>query len=109
MGGGGASPSRARTPSLTFSSKRRPARSSRPIIRSWCWAAGSRATRPWRRAWPSGCGAWRGGGMVLELERRRLNKEYAADIVVAAVIGGIVGAKLWYVALHGGPVLSRGG
>jgi phosphatidylglycerol:prolipoprotein diacylglycerol transferase len=47
--------------------------------------------------------------MGLELERRKLSKEYAADIVVAAVIGGIVGAKLWYVALHGGPVLSRGG
>lgn len=47
--------------------------------------------------------------MGLELERRKLNKEHAADIVVAAVIGGIVGAKLWYVALHGGPLLSRGG
>lgn len=51
------------------------------------------------------------GGWVmgLELERLKLNKEYAADIVVAAVIGGIAGAKLWYVALHGGPLLSRGG
>jgi phosphatidylglycerol:prolipoprotein diacylglycerol transferase len=47
--------------------------------------------------------------MGLELERRRLNKEYAADVVVAAVIGGIIGGKLWYVALHGGPLLSRGG
>jgi phosphatidylglycerol:prolipoprotein diacylglycerol transferase len=47
--------------------------------------------------------------MGLELERRKLNKEYAADIVVAAVIGGIIGAKLWYVALNGGPLLSRGG
>lgn len=47
--------------------------------------------------------------MGLELERRGLNREYSADIVVAAVIGGIAGAKLWYVALNGGPLLSRGG
>jgi phosphatidylglycerol:prolipoprotein diacylglycerol transferase len=47
--------------------------------------------------------------MGLELERRGLNKEHSADVVVAAVIGGIIGAKLWYVALNGGPLLSRGG
>lgn len=47
--------------------------------------------------------------MQLELRRRQLNTEYAADIVVAAVIGGILGARLWYMALHGGPLLSRGG
>jgi phosphatidylglycerol:prolipoprotein diacylglycerol transferase len=47
--------------------------------------------------------------MGLELERRGLNKEYSADIVVAGVIGGIIGAKLWYVALNGGPLFSRGG
>ncbi|MSR06738.1 MAG: prolipoprotein diacylglyceryl transferase [Gemmatimonadetes bacterium] len=52
-----------------------------------------------------------GWGMQRELVRRRLNEEYAADIVVAAVIGGIVGAKLWYVALTQDPsaLLSRGG
>ena len=53
------------------------------------------------------------GGWVMqkELRRRQLNPEYSADIVVAAVIGGIIGAKLWYVALTGDPraLLSRGG
>ena len=38
-----------------------------------------------------------GWAMQLELRRRRLNEDYAADIVVAAVVGGLVGAKLWYV------------
>jgi phosphatidylglycerol:prolipoprotein diacylglycerol transferase len=47
--------------------------------------------------------------MGLELERRGLNKEYSADVVVAAVIGGILGAKIWYVALNGGSLFSRGG
>ncbi len=52
-----------------------------------------------------------GWAMQRELLRRKMNEEYAADIVVAAVIGGIVGAKLWYVALTGDPaaLLSRGG
>jgi phosphatidylglycerol:prolipoprotein diacylglycerol transferase len=47
--------------------------------------------------------------MQLELQRRGLNPEFSADAVVAAVIGGILGARLWYMALHGGPLLSRGG
>ena len=47
--------------------------------------------------------------MQLELRRRRLAADYAADILVGAVIGGILGARLWYMALHGGPLLSRGG
>jgi phosphatidylglycerol:prolipoprotein diacylglycerol transferase len=47
--------------------------------------------------------------MQLELRRRRLNPEFAADVVVAAVIGGILGARLWYMGLHGGPLLDRGG
>lgn len=49
------------------------------------------------------------GGWVMhkELERRELNQEYAWDIVVAAVIGGVIGAKLWYVALHGPQALFR--
>jgi len=38
-----------------------------------------------------------GWAIQIELRRRGLNEEYAADIVVAAVIGGLVGAKLWYV------------
>ena len=41
--------------------------------------------------------------MALELRRRRLAEDYAADMVAAAVIGGIIGAKLWYVALTGDP------
>ncbi|MGH7517386.1 MAG: prolipoprotein diacylglyceryl transferase [Gemmatimonadales bacterium] len=53
-----------------------------------------------------------GGWLVgLELRRRGLREEYATDMVAAAVIGGIVGAKLWYVALTQdlGSLLSRGG
>lgn len=49
--------------------------------------------------------------MQRELKRRRLKEEYAADVVVAAVIGGIVGGKLWYAALYRDPstLFSRGG
>jgi phosphatidylglycerol:prolipoprotein diacylglycerol transferase len=49
--------------------------------------------------------------MQLELRRRKLNEDYAADVVVAAVIGGIIGARLWYVALTGDPraLFSRSG
>ena len=52
-----------------------------------------------------------GWAMQLELRRRRLDEEFAADIVIAAVIGGLVGAKLWYVSITGqwGALLSRGG
>jgi phosphatidylglycerol---prolipoprotein diacylglyceryl transferase len=51
-----------------------------------------------------------GGWLItLELRRRGLYEEYAADITVAAVIGGIVGAKLWYWVLNGGGLFSRGG
>jgi phosphatidylglycerol:prolipoprotein diacylglycerol transferase len=52
-----------------------------------------------------------GWAMQQELHRRQMNEEYSADIVVAAVIGGIVGAKLWYVALTRDPgaLFSRGG
>lgn len=53
-----------------------------------------------------------GGWLVsLELRRRRLSEDYSADIVAAAVIGGIIGAKLWYVALTRDPgsLLERGG
>ena len=49
--------------------------------------------------------------IALELRRRGLREEYASDVTLAAVIGGIVGAKLWYVALtHDlGTLFSRGG
>lgn len=52
-----------------------------------------------------------GWAIQLELRRRHMDEEYAADIVIAAVIGGLVGAKLWYVAITGqwGALLSRGG
>jgi phosphatidylglycerol---prolipoprotein diacylglyceryl transferase len=49
--------------------------------------------------------------MDRELRRRAMNRDFASDVVVAALIGGIVGAKLWYVLLTGDPatILSRGG
>jgi phosphatidylglycerol---prolipoprotein diacylglyceryl transferase len=51
-----------------------------------------------------------GGWLIgLELKRRSLNEDYASDITVAAVIGGIIGAKLWYVIVNGGPLFARGG
>jgi phosphatidylglycerol:prolipoprotein diacylglycerol transferase len=53
-----------------------------------------------------------GGWLVtLELRRRGMAEDYAADIVAAAVIGGVIGAKLWYVALTRDPgaLFSRGG
>jgi phosphatidylglycerol:prolipoprotein diacylglycerol transferase len=53
-------------------------------------------------------GGWLTG---LELKRRGLREEYSADMVVAAVVGGVIGAKLWYVALTQdmGALFSRGG
>ena len=53
-----------------------------------------------------------GGWLIaLELRRRHLTEDYAADSVAAAVVGGIIGAKLWYVALTRDPgaLFSRGG
>jgi phosphatidylglycerol---prolipoprotein diacylglyceryl transferase len=53
-----------------------------------------------------------GGWLIaLELRRRGLSEDYAADMIAAAVIGGIVGAKLWYVAVtqDAGALFSRGG
>jgi phosphatidylglycerol---prolipoprotein diacylglyceryl transferase len=53
-----------------------------------------------------------GGWLIgLELRRRGLAEDYAADVVAAAVVGGIIGAKLWYVVLTRDPgaILSRGG
>lgn len=47
--------------------------------------------------------------MQRELQRRGLNPEFSADVVVAGVVGGILGARLWYMALHGGPLFSRAG
>jgi phosphatidylglycerol:prolipoprotein diacylglycerol transferase len=53
-----------------------------------------------------------GGWLIaLQLRQAQLKEDYAADMVAAAVIGGIIGAKLWYVALTGDPdaLFSRGG
>src|SRR3989442_3956439 len=37
----------------------------------------------------------------VDLRRRGMNEDYAADIVFAAVVGGIVDAKSWYGRLTG--------
>ena len=52
-----------------------------------------------------------GYAIQLELRRRSLDEEFAASIVWWAVIGGIVGAKIWYVALTGetDALFRRGG
>jgi phosphatidylglycerol:prolipoprotein diacylglycerol transferase len=53
-----------------------------------------------------------GGWLIArQLRENGLREDYAADIVAAAVIGGIIGAKLWYVALTRDPgaLFSRGG
>ena len=53
------------------------------------------------------------GGWLIdrELRRRGWHHEYAADITVAAVVGGIIGAKVWYAFQTGeiGSLLDRGG
>ena len=51
------------------------------------------------------------GGWILDRELRRLrfNTEYAGDMIFAAVIGGIIGAKLWFVVLNGGSLFDRSG
>jgi phosphatidylglycerol---prolipoprotein diacylglyceryl transferase len=53
-----------------------------------------------------------GGWLIArQLREKGLREDYAADVVAAAVIGGILGAKLWYVALTRDPsaLFSRGG
>jgi phosphatidylglycerol:prolipoprotein diacylglycerol transferase len=53
-----------------------------------------------------------GGWLIArQLRENNLKEDYAADMVAAAVIGGIIGAKLWYVALTRDPgaLFSRGG
>jgi phosphatidylglycerol:prolipoprotein diacylglycerol transferase len=50
-----------------------------------------------------------GWAIQLDLRRRGLDEEYAADVVIGAVLGGLVGAKLWYVLLTGETPFSRGG
>ncbi len=52
--------------------------------------------------------AW---AIQVDLQRRGMNQDYAADIVFAAVVGGIAGAKIWYVLLTGewDALFRRGG
>jgi phosphatidylglycerol:prolipoprotein diacylglycerol transferase len=51
-----------------------------------------------------------GWAIQLDLRRRALDEEYAADIIIAGVIGGLVGAKVWYVFLtHDIDMLFRRG
>jgi phosphatidylglycerol:prolipoprotein diacylglycerol transferase len=53
-----------------------------------------------------------GGWLIsLELGRRGLNRDFASDVIFAALIGGVVGAKVWYAALVHDPaaLFSRGG
>lgn len=52
------------------------------------------------------------GGWLVDRECRRLGfgSDYAGDMIIGAVVGGIIGAKLWFVALHGMSALfDRGG
>jgi len=52
-----------------------------------------------------------GWAIQLDLRQRGLDEDYAADIIIAGVIGGLVGAKLWYVLLTRDPdaLFRRGG
>ena len=52
-----------------------------------------------------------GWSMQRDLRQQGRNEEYASDMVVAGVIGGIIGAKLWFVVLTKDPgaLLSRSG
>lgn len=43
-----------------------------------------------------------GGWLIArELERRQLNRDYSSDAILAALIGGVLGAKIWYAVLKG--------
>ncbi len=51
-----------------------------------------------------------GWAIQLDLRARGLDEDYAADIIIAGVIGGLIGAKLWYVFLtHDSAMLFRRG
>jgi phosphatidylglycerol:prolipoprotein diacylglycerol transferase len=52
-----------------------------------------------------------GWAIQLDLRQRGLDEDYAADIIIAGVIGGLLGAKIWYVLLTGdsAALLRRGG
>ncbi|HWC75353.1 MAG TPA: prolipoprotein diacylglyceryl transferase [Gemmatimonadales bacterium] len=42
-----------------------------------------------------------GWAIQIDLRQRGLDEDYAADIIIAGVIGGLIGAKAWYVLLTG--------
>ena len=52
-----------------------------------------------------------GWAIQLELRTRGLDEEYAADVIVASVIGGLIGAKIWYTVGSGDwdALFRRGG
>jgi len=52
-----------------------------------------------------------GWAIQLDVRDRGLDEDYAADIIIAGVVGGLVGAKLWYVFLTGeaDALFRRGG
>ena len=49
---------------------------------------------------------WLAAKRLKELDR---NVDFAYEMVFAALIGGIIGAKLWYIAENGGPLFSGTG
>src|SRR5918997_4986253 len=49
---------------------------------------------------------WMVAKRLKELDR---NVDFAYEMVFAALIGGIVGAKLWFLAENGGPLFSGTG
>lgn len=52
-----------------------------------------------------------GWAIQLDMRQRGLDEDYAADIIIASVIGGLAGAKIWYVFLTGetDALFRRGG
>lgn len=44
--------------------------------------------------------------LSIQLRRRNLNPDFAWDVLVWAAVGGIAGAKLYYLALHWGDVVA---
>lgn len=50
-----------------------------------------------------------GWAIQLDLRGRALSEDFASDLILAGVVGGLVGAKVWYVALTGEGLFARGG
>lgn len=46
----------------------------------------------------------------LECRRNGIEPDYAGDLLMGAMIGGVIGAKLWFMVIHpGAPFFDRGG